>query len=76
MTATLPPEIVGIMPPLACATHLTKRTQHITRRAASSAFQDSDLADIALYAAARAGRPFAEPEKRPDIAVSSAPNAA
>jgi hypothetical protein len=76
MAATLPPEVVGIMPPLASATHLAKRTQHITRRAASSAFQDSDLADIALNAAARANQLFAEQEKRPDTAVSLSATAA
>jgi len=70
MAATLPPEIVGIMPPLASATDLAKRTQHITRRAASSAFQDSDLSDIVLYAAARANQRFAS-ERRTALPVEA-----
>ena len=79
IAATLPPEIVGIMPPLASAAPLAKRTQHITRpttgRPSSSVFRDSYLADIALNAAARANQRFAEPQKQSETAAPLAATA-
>jgi hypothetical protein len=79
MTATLPPQIVGIMPPLASAAQLAKRTQHITRpragRSASGEFDDSDLADIAFNATMRANRRLAEQQNQRDTAAPLAPTA-
>jgi hypothetical protein len=79
MTATLPPQIVGIMPPLASAAQLAKRTQHITRpgagRSASSEFGDSDLADIAFNAAMYANLRLAVPEKQHETAAPLAATA-